>query len=105
MRVLRLADQKTPAMDKLYFYTLQTVIMLPKYLDELEKQSNYFLTTTTARVIGNIQSAGDSSGSDNDEDDDDGSDESSTDTDNEDKDDARCVVCICFICFHLTHFN
>ena len=33
MRVLRLADQKTPAMDKLYFYVLQTDAMLPKYLD------------------------------------------------------------------------
>ena len=110
MRVLRLADQKTPAMDKLYFYTLQTDIMLPKYLGELEKQSNYFLTATTARVICNVQSAGDSSGSDNDEDDEDGSDvevreESSTYSDNEDKDDARCVVCICFIFFHLTHYN
>ena len=94
MRVLCLADQKTPAMDKLYFYTLQTDIILPKYLDELEKQSNYFLTTTTARVMGNIQSAGNSSGSDNDEDDDDGHDESSTDTDNEEEDDARCVLCI-----------
>ena len=105
MRVLCLADQKTPAMDKLYFYTLQTDIMLPKYLGELEKQSNYFLTATTARVICNIQSAGDSSGSDNDEDDEDGSDvevreESSTYSDNEDEDDARCVVCICFIFFH-----
>jgi len=29
MRVLCLADQKTPAMDKLYFYTLQTDIMFP----------------------------------------------------------------------------
>ena len=100
MRVLCLADQKTPAMDKLYFYTLQTDIMLPKYLSELEKQSNNFLSTTTARVMGNIQSAGDSSGSDNDEDDEDGSEESSTYSENEDEDDARCVVCICFIFFH-----
>jgi hypothetical protein len=100
MQVLCLADQKTPAMDKLYFYTLQTDIMLPKYLSELEKQSNNFLSTTMARVMGNIQSAGDSSGSHNDEDDEDRSEESSTYYDNEDKDDARCVVCICFIFFH-----
>ena len=86
----------------MYFYTLQTDIMLPKYLGELEKQSNYFLTATTARVICNVQSAGDSSVSDNDEDNEDGSDvevreESSIYSDNEDEDDARCVVCICFI--------
>jgi len=37
MRVLRLADQKTPAMDKLYFYVLQADAMLPKYLGDLDK--------------------------------------------------------------------
>ena len=34
MRILRLADQKVVAMDKLYFYVLQAERMLPKYLAE-----------------------------------------------------------------------
>jgi len=37
MRVLRLADQKTPAMDKLYYYVLQANRMLLKYLKEAEE--------------------------------------------------------------------
>lgn len=37
MRVLRLADQKTPAMDKLYYYVLQADRMLLKYLKEAEE--------------------------------------------------------------------
>jgi hypothetical protein len=67
MRVLCLADQNTPAMDKLYFYMLQTDIMLPKWLGELDEHSSNFLTQTTVRVMGNIQSAGDSSDSEGDD--------------------------------------
>jgi len=37
MRVLRLADLKTPAMDKLYFYVLQADHMLLQYLKEAEE--------------------------------------------------------------------
>ena len=37
MRVLRLADLKTPAMDKLYFYVLQADRMLLQYLKEAEE--------------------------------------------------------------------
>lgn len=37
MRVLRLADQKTPAMDKLYYYVLQADRMLLQYLKEAEE--------------------------------------------------------------------
>jgi hypothetical protein len=77
MRVLHLADQKTPAMDKLYLYMLQTDIMLPKWLDELDEYSSYFLTQTIVRVIGNIQSAGDSSDSEGDDDSENNSDDES----------------------------
>ncbi len=35
MQVLRLADQKTPAMDKLFYYVSQTDRMLPKYLGDV----------------------------------------------------------------------
>jgi hypothetical protein len=37
MRVLRLADQKTPAMDKLYYYVLQADRMLLQYLKDAEE--------------------------------------------------------------------
>ncbi len=37
MRVLRVADLKTPAMDKLYFYVLQADHMLLQYLKEAEE--------------------------------------------------------------------
>ena len=37
MCVLRLADQKTPAMDKLYYYVLQADRMLLQYLKEAEE--------------------------------------------------------------------
>ncbi len=50
MRVLRLADQKTPAMDKLCYYVLQTDQMLPKYLDDAKERSTMFLTDSTISV-------------------------------------------------------
>jgi hypothetical protein len=39
MQVLRLADQKNPAMDKLFYYVSQTDRMLPKYLGDVEERS------------------------------------------------------------------
>ena len=41
MRILYLADQKNPAMDKLYYYVLQTDRMLPKRLGEAEISTNF----------------------------------------------------------------
>jgi len=58
MRVLRLADQKVPAMDKLYFYVLQTDSMLPKWLGELDGCANSFLTTSTITRMGSVAMAG-----------------------------------------------
>jgi len=48
--VLRLADHKTPVMDKLYYYVLQTDQMLPKYLDDAKERSTMFLTDSTISV-------------------------------------------------------
>ena len=39
MRVLRLADQKTPAMDKLHYYVCQTDVNLSKYIERAEKDA------------------------------------------------------------------
>jgi hypothetical protein len=58
MRVLRLADQKTPAMDKLYYYVQQTDRMLPKYLDEAEKLANKFLTSDNVTAMARPSTAG-----------------------------------------------
>ena len=70
MRLLRLADQKTPAMDKLYFYVLQTDRMLPKYLQDAEDHTRVFLTKETMSAMIANSTAGLTSGS-GDEDDDD----------------------------------
>ena len=70
MRLLRLADQKTPAMDKLYFYVLQTDRMLPKYLQDAEDHTRVFLTKETMSTMIANSTAGLTSGS-GDEDDDD----------------------------------
>ena len=60
MRVLRLADQKIPAMDKLYFYVLQTDSMLPKWLGDLDGRSNSFLNIATIDRMEHIARAGNS---------------------------------------------
>jgi hypothetical protein len=57
MHVLCFADQKNPAMDKLYYYVLQTDCMLPKFLGEVEKSTN-FLTPNMIAAMGRVQSAG-----------------------------------------------
>jgi hypothetical protein len=47
MRVLRLADQQTASMDKLYFYVLQTDWMLIKWLPDCEKKATELLRDTS----------------------------------------------------------
>ena len=47
MCVLRLADQQTASMDKLYFYILQTDRMLMKWLPDCEKKSTELLRDTS----------------------------------------------------------
>ncbi len=47
MRVLRLADQKLPAMDKLYYYVIQTDQMLLKYIADAEERGGVLLTEST----------------------------------------------------------
>jgi len=87
MRVLRLADQKSPAMDKLYYYVLQTDDMLLKYLGDLEKHSNGFLSLETIASIMSVPSAGDSDSEDNDDSSDDGDEDVEQDDDESDNED------------------
>lgn len=87
MRVLRLADQKSPAMDKLYFYVLQADDMLPKYLGDLDKHSNGFLSSTTIASMLKVPLAGDSNSENDDDssdDGDEGEDQDDTESDYED---------------------
>jgi hypothetical protein len=87
MQVLRLADQKTPAMDKLFYYVSQTDRMLPKYLGDVQEHSARLLSDAT---INAIDTSTFSAGVSDDDDDSDGSDED--DDDNESGgDDAESV--------------
>ena len=87
MRVLRLAVQNNPAMDKLFYYVSQTDRMLPKYLGDDEERAASLMSDATINAIDTSTfSAGVS-----DDDDSDGSDED--DNDNEiGGDDAESVV-------------
>jgi hypothetical protein len=58
MRVLCLADQKIPAMDKLYYYVLQTDRMLPKYLQDAKECATSFLTDVIISAMDHLSSAG-----------------------------------------------
>jgi hypothetical protein len=51
MRVLRLADQKSAAMDKLNYYVLQTDRMLAMYCKDAEERGAGLLTPSTIRVM------------------------------------------------------
>ena len=51
MRVLRLADQKSAAMDKLNYYVLQTDQMLAMYCKDAEERGAGLLTPSTIRVM------------------------------------------------------
>jgi hypothetical protein len=54
MRVLRLADQQVPAMDKLYYYILQTDRMLLKWLPEAEMRANSLRTDSMLNAMLNL---------------------------------------------------
>ena len=57
MHVLRLADQKTPAMDKLYYYVLQADRMLLQYLKEAEEHvSSGALSDVTLDAMTSVSS-------------------------------------------------
>jgi len=57
MRVLRLADQQTPAMDKLHYYVLQTDRMLEMYVADAEERGVGLLTSATIRAMDCSRSA------------------------------------------------
>ena len=58
MRVLRLADQKLAAMDKLYYYILQTDRMLQKYITDAEEQADVLLAQNTWKAMETTQPTG-----------------------------------------------
>ena len=51
MRVLRLADQKSAAMDKLNYYVLQTDRMLAMYCKDADERGAGLLTPSTIRAM------------------------------------------------------
>jgi hypothetical protein len=87
MRVLRLADQKTPAMDKLRYYVLQADRMLPKWLKDAEEHSKHLMSSNVWRAT---QSAGLGSASQSElSETDDSNNDSDYDTDSVGADDAE----------------
>ena len=52
MQVLCLADRKSPAMDKLFYYVLQTDQMLSKYVSDVEEIARGLLSAPTLEVMG-----------------------------------------------------
>ena len=82
MRILRLADQKIPAMDKLHYYVLQTDVLLQKYLKMAEDDSGRLLNAdNTMASMSLMVGMADTYSNESDEDDDD------TDEDDNDSDD------------------
>ena len=58
MQVLRLADQKSPAMDKLYYNVLQTDRMLAVHCKDADDRGVALLTAPTIRAMDCLTSAG-----------------------------------------------
>ncbi len=58
MPVLRLADPKLAAMDKLYYYILQTDRMLQKYITDAEEQADVLLAQNTWKAMETTQPTG-----------------------------------------------
>ena len=75
MRVLCLADQKTPAMDKLHYFVCQTDDMLPKYLAKAEEDTERLLFDNSFLLMTNLVS--DEIKESSDEEDDDSTDDDS----------------------------
>ena len=92
MRILCLADQQIPAMDKLHYYVLQTDKLLPKYLKIAEDDSFRILemdrTYTAMSFMSSMTDAySNESDDDNNEDDDDDDDDDDADDEDDDGDD------------------
>ena len=105
MRVLRLADQKSPAMDKLYYYVIQTDQMLLKYIADAEERGSVLLTESTLEGM-KSQSAGisdddmeDESDGDSDNDDEEVPEESGDDDDS-DSNEKQVSLCALFVFFY-----
>ena len=58
MRSLRLTDQKTPSMDKLYYFVLQTERMLPIWLEDAEYRIKRLLTDGFLNILDDTKDAG-----------------------------------------------
>ena len=103
MQVLQLADQKLPAMDKLYYYVLQTDRMLAMYCKDADDRGVALLTALTIRAMDCLTLAGSS-------DEDLGSEGSEHEENGVDDNDETTAVMmmmsskyLCGLCFHLMH--
>jgi hypothetical protein len=98
MRLLRLADQKVAAMDKLYYYVLQTDRMLPFWLNDAQQHAAHLMSDETVQAFeggddtvnangNNVDEVGSSDHNNNDDDDEDDEDvTTATEEENDDSD-------------------
>jgi hypothetical protein len=98
MRLLCLADQKVSAIDKLYYYVLQTDRMLPFWLNDAQQHAAHLLSDETVQAfergddtvnangnnVDEVGSSDDNDNNDNDEDDEDMT--TATEEENDDSD-------------------
>ena len=87
MRVLRLADQKVAAMDKLHFFVCQANTTMPRFLKEAEHHSNNLVTPAMTAVLADKTDLA-SAKVDDDEDDDDSEEEEMEDDSDDEVEDA-----------------
>ena len=70
MHVLRIADQKTPAMEKLFYFVLQTDLMIPKWIKDAEYHSNKLFPPGVKNILEDTKDAASVAVESDDEDDD-----------------------------------
>ena len=101
MRVLRLADQKVAAMDKLHFFVCQANTVMPRYLAEAEHHAAQLLTPAIKAVLADKTDLA-SQAVDNEEEDDSNesaAEESDEENDREDEDMVRLSLFYIFAIF------
>jgi hypothetical protein len=87
LRVLRLADQKIPGMDKLYYYVRKTDATLTTQADHLNRIASLEVETKLKSFFKTVKSDNDSDSSDDDSSDSDNSNESDAEQSEEDQSD------------------
>ena len=98
MRVLRLADQKTAAMDKLHYFNCQADVIMPRYLTEAEHHAKHLLTDGIKAVLADTTDLASVIVDDEEEDNSDESEAEESDDDSDDDSEDGNTVRILYRC-------